>query len=357
MKERGKRPHAAARGETRQRPQPEQPSVPPTHTIYDAQTERTEKVAAALQTLEAGIASLTDSESFKQYLTAMSRLHQYSFGNVCLILSQRRDAQQVAGYRTWQALGRQVKRGEKGIAILVPHKVKIEPEEKGQDPVYIVRNFGVGYVFDVKQTDGEDLPVPPMPERLTSESEAGTALYAQLARYATDQGASVIRQDTGSAYGFYVPGKRVIAVHQLLSGDQAAKTLAHEVAHFTAEHNHFMPREDAETIAEASAFVVLSHAGIDTSQYSFPYISLWAKDKDVLRRNLAGIQKTATTIISGIEDREEVRGVEGVPAVAEATPAPQATHPSPLPTGEETQLPLFEREASEPGNTPDRPWR
>jgi hypothetical protein len=137
-------------------------------------------------------------------------------------------------------------------------------------------------------------------------------------------------------------------VHQLLSGDQATKTLAHEVAHFTAEHNHYMPRADAETIAEASAFVVLNYASIDTSQYSFPYISLWAKDKAVLKRNLQGIQQTASTMISGIEDLEEAQGEGVVPVVAEAPPAPHAPHLSPFPTGEETQLPLFDAHEHRP---------
>jgi N-terminal domain of anti-restriction factor ArdC len=205
----------------------------------------------------------------------MSRFHQYSFGNVALILSQRRDATQVAGYRTWQAFGRQVKRGEKDIAILVPHKVKIEPEEEGHDPVYIVRHFGIGYVWDVSQREGKELPRSPMPEQLQGQSAAAETLYQRLEHYVTEQGVSVTRRDTGSANGLYIPGRHEIAVHTLLSGDQAAKTLAHEVAHYTAEHNGFIPREDAETIAEASAYVVLSHWGIDTSSYSFPYIVAW----------------------------------------------------------------------------------
>ena len=109
-----------------------------------------------------------------------------------------------------------------------------------------------------------------------------------------------------------------------------------------------MPRADAETVAEASAFVVLSSAGIDTKSYSFSYITLWARDKAVLRRNLAGIQKTATTIISGIEDLAEAQGEVSGAAVAEGTPAPHAPQISPFPTGEETQLPLFDAHEHRP---------
>jgi antirestriction protein ArdC len=307
--------------------------------IYDGQADRENKVAAALTTLEQGIATLTDADSFKQYLTTMARFHQYSYGNVALILAQRPDATQVAGYRTWQTLGRQVKRGEKGLAILVPHKVKIESEEEGQDPIYIVRNFGIGYVFDISQTEGEELPQPPLPEQLRGQSTAGASLYGYLERYVTSQGITVLRRDTGTANGFYAPFRGEIAVHERLSGDQACKSLAHEVAHFTAEHNVHLPRADAETIAEASAYVVLSHYGIDTSSYSFPYIVAWGRDKAVLTRNLAGIQKTADAMISGVE---QLYQQEQAVATAPVPPAAPPTDASLFPTGQEVQMPLFE---------------
>jgi hypothetical protein len=312
---------------------------PRSETVYDRQSDRTEKVTAALQTLEQGISGITDSESFKRYLTMMSRFHQYSFGNIALILSQKPDAQQVAGYRTWQALGRYVKKAEKGLAILVPHKVRIEPSEPDADPVYIVKNFGLGYVWDISQTDGKELPKPPTPELLTGESEAGARLYGQLERYATAQGVRVIHRNTGQANGWYAPTRLEIAIHERLAGtEQATKTLAHELAHYTAEHNVFMPQEDAETIAEASAYVVLSHFSIDTSAYSFAYVANWAKDSKVLKRNLAGIQKTATTIISAIEAMDEAHG-EQVASPTEISDVAPAGTSDPLPGDRALTLP------------------
>jgi hypothetical protein len=165
---------------------PDRPSRPQSGTVYDASTDRTEKVTATLQALEQGIASLADADSFKQFLTMMSRFHQYSFGNIALILAQRPDAVQVAGYRTWQALGRQVKRGEKGLSILVPHKVKIEPPEPDADPVWVVRHFGIGYVWDVRQTQGKDPPRPPLPAQLQGQSAVAGALYRRLEHYVTE---------------------------------------------------------------------------------------------------------------------------------------------------------------------------
>src|SRR5581483_2421924 len=60
------------------------------------------------------------SEVLTQYLGAMARFHTYSFGNVMLIARQKPEATNVAGIRTWNSLGRFVKRGEKGILILAP---------------------------------------------------------------------------------------------------------------------------------------------------------------------------------------------------------------------------------------------
>jgi len=119
--------------------------------------EREDRLQTALQSLEQGIDSIRTSESFAAYLTTMARFHSYSSSNVALILLQRPDATRVAGYKKWQELGRQVKKGEKGIAILVPHTRRFrrepdESEERGEDEPQrgstTVSSFGVGSVFD-----------------------------------------------------------------------------------------------------------------------------------------------------------------------------------------------------------------
>jgi len=72
-------------------------------------------VDALVKALEAG-----HSEALSAYLTAMSQFHNYSFQNIILIASQRPSATRVAGIRSWNELGRRVKRGEKGIMIFAP---------------------------------------------------------------------------------------------------------------------------------------------------------------------------------------------------------------------------------------------
>ena len=68
-----------------------------------------------LEAVEAG-----RSQKLVEYLKAMGKFHNYSLGNAILINFQCPKATRVAGYRTWQKLGRYVRRNEKGIAIMAP---------------------------------------------------------------------------------------------------------------------------------------------------------------------------------------------------------------------------------------------
>lgn len=110
--------------------------------------------------------------------------------------------------------------------------------------------------------------------------------------------------DHPEAKGDYLPACELIRVVPRLVGDQASKTLLHETGHVVANHHGWEPREDAETVAEASAFIVCARYGIDTGDYSFPYIATWARDRSVLGRNLTQIQRTSHTIITAIDGRD-----------------------------------------------------
>src|SRR5215207_10463900 len=108
-----------------------------------------------LARLEQAVGQIQDSESFRRYLDVQARFHHYSWGNVSLILAQHPTATQVAGYNAWLKMHRYVKRGEKGIKIIVPMTKKVKTENDEEDSKLF---FGVGNVFDVSQTDGEPLP-------------------------------------------------------------------------------------------------------------------------------------------------------------------------------------------------------
>jgi hypothetical protein len=145
------------------------------------------------------------------------------------------------------------------------------------------------------------MPEPPIVREIRESSDAGSALFGHLARFLDAEGIPLVREDTRPANGYWEPTARRIAVGVHLEGDQVTKTLAHETAHFVADHQLGMPKEDVETIAESSAFVILQHYGLDSSGYSFPYVARWAKDRQVLKRNLDAIQRTAHRVIEGVE--------------------------------------------------------
>jgi len=266
---------------------------------------RDEKMHEVLATLERGIAAILDGEEFARYLAALARFHMYSPNNVALIHAQRSAATRVAGYRAWQALGRQVRKGERGIRIVVPYRTHIESEEEssgsGQE---IITGWGVGYVWDIAQTEGEPLAVPPIHGALTGDVTVADVVQEELTRWLHGQGVTLVRKETGRANGYYLPVTRAIAIHRDLTGLQALKTLMHEAAHFAADHCGGVRWEDAETVAEGAAYTVLAHFGLDTSSYSFTYVADWARDVAVVRRNLAAIQQTAHRLIVAIEGNE-----------------------------------------------------
>ena len=97
--------------------------------------ETDERVAELTERLENGVRELYASDSYAQYITAMAKFHHYSFGNALLILFQCPHATNVAGYNTWTQLGRQVKKGEKGIQILAPCNFRATLEREKIDPL------------------------------------------------------------------------------------------------------------------------------------------------------------------------------------------------------------------------------
>jgi antirestriction protein ArdC len=114
------------------------------------------------ESLDELVASLEGgrSETLTNYLAAIGRFHRYSLHNVMLIALQMPRASYVAGFRTWKKLGRLVRKGEKGIAILAPlvrHKSRdnasLSPEESPE-----IFGFRAAWVFDVSQTEGAELP-------------------------------------------------------------------------------------------------------------------------------------------------------------------------------------------------------
>jgi hypothetical protein len=110
-----------------------------------------------LDALTEGISKLTTSDEWQRYLDCQSRFYHYSSNNVMLILTQRHEATQVAGFNAWKKLGRFVKKGEKAIWIVAPMRYKVA-NEKNDDEQQVIKGFKWVPVFDVSSTDGEALP-------------------------------------------------------------------------------------------------------------------------------------------------------------------------------------------------------
>src|SRR5262249_52037855 len=121
------------------------------------------------------LAALLDeghSDQLTALLKSMARFHKYSWHNVCLISTQRPSATRVAGFQTWRTMGRFVRKGEKGIAIIAPLVGRREAESDGDNARTVV-GFRAAYVFDVAQTEGE-----PLPELAQAFGEPGGRLAA-----------------------------------------------------------------------------------------------------------------------------------------------------------------------------------
>lgn len=255
-----------------------------------------EQIDALGAALDAG-----HSEQLQGFLATMARFHKYSLGNVLLIMAQRPEASQVAGFHTWRTLGRYVKAGEKGIAILAPMLMKGDrheasdtspPEES--DERYL--RFKVAYVFDVAQTDGE-----PLPEFAKTNGEPGE--YG-------DRLKNLVRQmnieleysdQLGGAFGVSKGGSIVLKAG--LDPAQEFTTLVHELAHEILHHGEGRQgttRQSRELQAEAVAFVVAQAVGLDTGTASSDYIQLYKGDKNLLLKSLDAVRKTAATILDGL---------------------------------------------------------
>ncbi len=266
-----------------------------------------------LEQLRQGVTKLTESQEWIRWLDVQRRFHRYSWGNCLLISIQRPDATQVAGYRRWQDLGRQVRKGERGIFILAPvvnrTKVVVEDHEGGEESTdaHSVRAFRAACVFDVAQTDGDELPE--VAARLNGDDPHQA--FGQLVDIATGIGYRVeLTSLPGQRNGDCNFLEQRLRVREGLTPAQMVKTLAHELAHALLHnpmHDHLVvDRDIAELEAESVAYVVCSGLDIDSGSYSFGYIAGWAGGGEIASKKIsesaARINSAHRTIVGGLED-------------------------------------------------------
>ena len=239
------------------------------------------------------------TQGFLAFLEKAGRFHRYSARNVLLIHQQRPEATLVAGMKRWNELGRRVKKGERGIAILAPTLKRVEVVDGETGEVREERQivgFHTAYVFDVSQTEGE--PLEPEGEEIPQ----GPALYERLRAacpVAVQEGLL-----PGGALG-KTDGKRIV-----LAADQGhtrkAETLLHEWAHTLL---HFggvdLPREVEELEAEAVAYAVGRELGLPMS-LSRDYILHWRGTVEGPEASLERIVRAAREILERFHAAEPV---------------------------------------------------
>ena len=280
-------------------------TAPPTVSQRQARAGRSPEqrqadLEATLATLQAGVASLRNSDGWRAWLDFAAHMPAYSLNNQLLIVAQRPTASAVASYTAWKSLGRHVRRGETGIRILAPTTRRIardagpdaddnatpEPEDVDvrERSRRVLTGFRTVAVFDVAQTDGDPLPVPQRPALLQGQAPEGLwdALAHQVAAANFTLSRVADASDIGGANGVTDFGARTVQVRCDVSEAQAVKTLAHELGHVMLHDPETDPtwsmpcREVKEVEAESVAYLVTAHSGLDSSDYTFGYVAGWS---------------------------------------------------------------------------------
>lgn len=275
--------------------------------------------------LEQGVKEVYNSDNYKNYLRFMSGFRGYSINNLLFLEFQcmKRNIvpQMFAGFSTWKKLGIRVKKGEKAFSVLAPIIKKVvvaqddnltpadESTDVSQSNQFVEKVVGfkvINRTFELSQTDGKDkIPniVPDLQGTVDKKDEILEALEEV-------SGIKFQFENISSgAKGYYNRLENKIAIQNDMSDLQTIKTAIHETAHSLlhcdVEATKDMTRGQKEIQAESVAFVVSSALGLDTNEYSFPYIATWGCDKGVelLRENLEVIKTTSNKIIEAIDDR------------------------------------------------------
>ena len=234
--------------------------------------------------IEDAIQELIDDGAWSGFLEFACNFATYSPRNTILIYNQckRRGIvpSYVAGYHRWRQLGRWVKRGERGVRIVVPVLSRRPSERIAVETTHVAEEISVvgfknAYVFDLSQTEGDELVVPLSPVSLSGSGNDEVEKY--LKTQLDSRGFQVVLNDLERGVnGFTDFSQMVVAISNSLSDRQRLKTLSHEYAHAVLHETKVIDRELAELQAETFAYLMMTSLGMETAQYSIPYILRWA---------------------------------------------------------------------------------
>ena len=256
-----------------------------------------EAIEQLVEALNAG-----HSEALTSYLTALAKFRSYSFLNVLLILKACPTATRVAGYKTWQSFGRQVKQGEKGIMILAPmfrKRTENTDDSTTKTEGRAVSGFRPVYVWDEQQTTGKGLSE-------IGQVTGDPAYYlSRLEDFVRNNGIALGYSDEiAPARGMAEKGKITLLPDQAPA--ETFATLLNEVVHSDMHFGERRPdtnKRVRETEAESVAYVVCTAIGLNPGTGSRDYIGLYGGDSKLLLESLEYVQATASRILDAIAER------------------------------------------------------
>ncbi len=262
----------------------------------------------ALALSETAIAELGEalaagkSDELASYLDVMSSFYSYSFGNCMLIARQFPEATLVAGFRAWLKRGRAVKKGQKGICILAPlvrKKQDEQTEKSGDSDERELFGYRAVHVFDVSQTEGDELP-----EINHISGDPGEAL-AQLREVVSKRGIELLYEEELDGARGLSQGGTICLLKGMAAAEEFA-VLAHEVAHeglHKGEDRKRTSKVVRELEAEAVSYVVAKAHGLANAlKHSADYIQLYSGDREKLQDSLERIQKTAASLLTELAE-------------------------------------------------------
>jgi antirestriction protein ArdC len=273
-------------------------------------SKSTEALKRAHNRLTEAVESIVTGEDWARMLKTAAKFYRYSFHNQLLIFLQRPDATLVAGFRKWKTLGRSVMKGEKGLAIFAPckYRTKIEDDNGDEKTLQEIRGFRVVYVFDISQTEGDEIPDLDAVRPKLLDGDTPEGIWDALVTQANAAGFDVIRDQRRTENGYCDFVNKEIAVRPDVTPAQAVKTLVHELAHALLHGDDVVrTREIQEVEVESVAYVVCDALGLDTSDYSFSYVARWASgDVERITETGARVVECARQILRGLEPKDAV---------------------------------------------------
>jgi len=301
--------------------------------------DREAKLAAVHENLAHSVAALVTGDDWRRALEFATKFRSRSFSNTLLIYVQHYEAYEqgrvpgpmptfVAGYRQWQSMGRQVHRGAQGYAILAPVVARFAAADSN-DPQGAWRRLGnreklkrceilrtklvntkVAHVWDVSSTDGQPVPLAPMPKLL--EGRAPEGLWDGLAKQITDHGFDLRHVPNARAIdGATDYLTKTVSIRDDVDDASKCLTLGHELAHVIlhgpGSEDAASHRGIAEVEAESVALMLFAAHQMDSSQYTVPYVTTWASSVpgkepvEVIAATAERVRKTALAILDRLD--------------------------------------------------------